>query len=161
MRVRRTAEEEEERSRSEFKARPFKKKRPFQPKPSAKRPTRPRTVAVFTDRRAKRRSEYNQQVEDQLHAAREAKELREKIKQKREAQEVRRLRRKMVPKARPVKMYSNNMPRAVAPKPLTNPSTPKFASFKTRLGRGALERSALGDRTEALRNTPGRMQMGY
>lgn len=114
---------------------------PFRPQPSAAPLTDVLPVALNSDARVTRRRAFDEQVAAKLAAAEAQRRREEEERAAREAEEVKRLRRELVFRARPVPAGVTSTAGVVQPKgssrPLTEPMSPNFATSQRRKGAAA------------------------
>lgn len=127
-------EERERRAAMEFKAREFKKAKPFVPQRSTKPLTMLDNVLLNSDLRAAQRREFDNKLMAKEIAQQEAERKRQILEQERQKQEVKKLREQLVHKPLPVPetLYKIGFMPRPSEQPLTQPKTPVFGLDKKR-----------------------------
>ncbi|CAN1311096.1 Microtubule-destabilizing protein 60 [Linum perenne] len=95
-------------------------------KPPVKESTKPIDLTLHSDVRAEERAEFNQQVLEKLSLYEKYKMERERLQKLAEEEEVRRLRKELIPKAQPLPYFDRPfIPRRSMKQP-TIPKEPRF-----------------------------------
>lgn len=95
-------------------------------KPPVKECTEPLDIVLHSDVRAVERSEFDQYVTERLELAEQSKLERERKQKMQEEEEIKKLRRELVPRAQPMPYFDRPFIPKKSTKPITIPKEPKF-----------------------------------
>ncbi|KAK8962648.1 hypothetical protein KSP40_PGU007083 [Platanthera guangdongensis] len=95
-------------------------------KPPVKECTEPLDIVLHSDVRAVERSEFDQYVTERLELAEQSKLERERKQKMQEEEEIKKLRRELVPRAQPMPYFNKPFIPKKSSKPITVPKEPKF-----------------------------------